>query len=158
MCTWPIKCYLIDLMSSITGLLTKMDHHSVTSHGLHKSQSPGCYSSETIVLYSGSRILRDSNSYHKTMEAENYPKLERRTYNVDQIKSNLAVSQPASIVASATSTVSVVSSAFPIETVSVPRPRLGKTKHGGVRLSNLTRIKTTSTVSYKHLRAHQTDS
>jgi hypothetical protein len=55
-----------------------------------------------------------------------------------------AVSQPASIVESATSTVSVVSSAITIETVSVPRPRLGKTKHGGVRLSNLTRIKTTS--------------
>ena len=45
---------------------------------------------------------------------------------------------------SATSTVSVVSSAIPIETVSVPRPRLGKTKHGGVRLSNLTGIKTSS--------------
>ena len=45
---------------------------------------------------------------------------------------------------SATSTVSVVSSAIPIETVSVPRPRLGKTKHGGVGLSNLTRIKTSS--------------
>ena len=43
-----------------------------------------------------------------------------------------------------TSTVSVVSSAITIETVSVPRPRLGKTKHGGVRLSNLTRIKTSS--------------
>ena len=42
-----------------------------------------------------------------------------------------AVSQPASLVESATSTVSVVSSALPIETVSVPRPRLGKTKHGG---------------------------
>ena len=55
-----------------------------------------------------------------------------------------AVSQPASLVESATSTVSVVSSAILIETVSVPRPRLGKTKHGGVRLSNLTRIKTTS--------------
>ena len=55
-----------------------------------------------------------------------------------------AVSQPASLVESATSTVSVVSSAVPIETVSVPRPRLGKTKHGGVRLSNLTRIKTSS--------------
>ena len=55
-----------------------------------------------------------------------------------------AVSQPASIVESATSTVSVVSSAIPIETVSVPRPRLGKTKHGGVRLSNLTGIKTSS--------------
>ena len=52
-----------------------------------------------------------------------------------------AVNQPASIVESATSTVSVVS---PIETVSVPRPRLAKTKHGGVRLSNLTRIKTSS--------------
>ena len=45
---------------------------------------------------------------------------------------------------SATSTVSVVSSAIPIETVSVPRLRLGKTKHGGVRLSNLTGIKTSS--------------
>ena len=45
---------------------------------------------------------------------------------------------------SATSSVSVVKSAIPIETVSVPRPRLGKTKHGGVRLSNLTRIKTSS--------------
>ena len=55
-----------------------------------------------------------------------------------------AVSQPASLVESATSTVSVVSSAIPIETVSVPGPRLGKTKHGGVRLSNLTRIKTSS--------------
>ena len=55
-----------------------------------------------------------------------------------------AVSQPDSLVVSATSTVSVVSSAIPIETVSVPRPRLGKTKHGGVRLSNLTRIKTSS--------------
>ena len=54
------------------------------------------------------------------------------------------VSHPASIVESATSTVSVVSSAIPIETVSVPRPRLGTTKHGGVRLSNLTRIKTSS--------------
>ena len=43
---------------------------------------------------------------------------------------------------SATSTVSVVSSAISIETVSVPRPRLDKTKRGGVRLSNLTRIKT----------------
>ena len=43
---------------------------------------------------------------------------------------------------SATSTVSVVSSAIPIETVSVPQPRFGKTKHGGVRLINLTRIKT----------------
>ena len=33
-----------------------------------------------------------------------------------------------------------------IETVRscLPRPRLGKTKHGGVRLSNLTRIKTSS--------------
>ena len=55
-----------------------------------------------------------------------------------------AVSQPASMVESATSTVSVVSSAITIETVSVPRPRLGKTKHGGVRISNLTRIKTKS--------------
>ena len=53
-----------------------------------------------------------------------------------------AVSQPASLVESATSTVSVVSSAITIETVSVPWPRLGKTKHGGVRLSNLTRINT----------------
>ena len=53
-----------------------------------------------------------------------------------------AVSQPASLVESATSTVSVVSSAIPIETVSVPRPRLVKTKHGGVRLINLTRKKT----------------
>ena len=52
-----------------------------------------------------------------------------------------AVSQPASIVESATSTVSVVSSAITIETVTVPRPRVGKTKHGGVRLSNLTRLK-----------------
>ena len=55
-----------------------------------------------------------------------------------------AVSQPASIVESATSTVSVVSSAITIETVSVHQPRLGKTKHGGVRLSNLTGIKTSS--------------
>ena len=55
-----------------------------------------------------------------------------------------AVSQPASIVESATRTVSVVSSAIPIETVSVPQPRLGKTKHGGVLLRNLTRIKTSS--------------
>ena len=55
-----------------------------------------------------------------------------------------AVSQPASIVESATSTVSVVSSVIPIETVSVPRSRLGKTKHGGVRLSNLAGIKTSS--------------
>ena len=55
-----------------------------------------------------------------------------------------ALSQPASLVESATSTVSVVSSAIPIETVSVPQPRLGKTKHGGVRFSNLTRIKTSS--------------
>ena len=54
------------------------------------------------------------------------------------------VSQPASLVESATSTVSVVSSAIPIETVSVPRPRLGKTKHGSVRLSNLIKIKTSS--------------
>ena len=45
---------------------------------------------------------------------------------------------------SATSTVSVVSSAIPIETVSVPRPRLSKTKHGGVRLSNLTGVTTCS--------------
>ena len=45
---------------------------------------------------------------------------------------------------SATSTVSVVSSTIPMETVSVPRPRFGKTKHGDVRLSNLTRIKTSS--------------
>ena len=42
-----------------------------------------------------------------------------------------------SLVESAISTVNVVSSAIPIETVSVPRSRLGKTKHGGVRLSNL---------------------
>ena len=55
-----------------------------------------------------------------------------------------AVSQPASLVESAASKASVVSSAILIETVSVPRPRLGKTKHGGVRLSNLTRIKTSS--------------
>ena len=55
-----------------------------------------------------------------------------------------AVSQPASLVESATSTVSVVSSAIPIETVSVPQSRLGKTKHVGVRLSNLTGIKTSS--------------
>ena len=55
-----------------------------------------------------------------------------------------AVSQPASLVESATSTVSVVSSAFPIETVSVPRSRLGKIKNGGVRFSNLTSIKTSS--------------
>ena len=55
-----------------------------------------------------------------------------------------AVSQPTSLVESVTSTVSVVSSAIPIETVSVPRPGLGKTKHGGVRLSNLSRIKTSS--------------
>ena len=45
---------------------------------------------------------------------------------------------------SATSTVSVVSSAIPIETVSVPRSRLGKTKYHSVRLSNLTGIKTSS--------------
>ena len=44
----------------------------------------------------------------------------------------------------AASTVSVVSSAIPIETVSVPRSRLGKTKHGGVRFSNLTEIKFSS--------------
>ena len=43
---------------------------------------------------------------------------------------------------SATSTVSVVSSAIPIETVSVPQSRMGKTTHGGVRSSNLTGIKT----------------
>ena len=55
-----------------------------------------------------------------------------------------AVGQSARLVESATSTVSVVSSAIPIEIVSVPRPRLGKNKHGGVRLSNLTRIKTSS--------------
>ena len=55
-----------------------------------------------------------------------------------------AVSQPGSLVESATSTVSVVNSAIPIETVSVPRPRLGKTKHGDVRLSNLTGMKTSS--------------
>ena len=55
-----------------------------------------------------------------------------------------AVSQPASLVESATSTVSVVSSAIPIETVSVPRSRLGKIKNGGVRFSNLTSIKTSS--------------
>ena len=53
-----------------------------------------------------------------------------------------AVSQPASLVESATSTVIVVSSAILIETVSVPQPGLGKTKHGSVCLSNLTRIKT----------------
>ena len=52
-----------------------------------------------------------------------------------------AASQPASLVESATS---VVSSAIPIETASVPLSRLGKTKHGGVHLSNLTRIKTSS--------------
>ena len=52
-----------------------------------------------------------------------------------------AVSQPASLVESATST---VSSAIPIETVSVPRSRLGKTEHGGVCLNNLTGIKTSS--------------
>ena len=55
-----------------------------------------------------------------------------------------AVSQPASLVESATSTVGIASSAIPIETVSVPRPGLGKIKHGGVRLCNLTRIKTSS--------------
>ena len=55
-----------------------------------------------------------------------------------------AVSQPASIVESTTSTVSVVSSAIPIETVSVPQSRSGKTKHSGVHLSNLTGIKTSS--------------
>ena len=55
-----------------------------------------------------------------------------------------AVRQPASIVESATSTVSVVSSASTIETVSVPQSRLGKMKHGGVRFSNLTGIKTSS--------------
>jgi hypothetical protein len=49
---------------------------------------------------------------------------------------------PASIVESATGTVSVVSSAIPIETGSVPPSRSGITKHGGVRLGNLTRIKT----------------
>ena len=42
------------------------------------------------------------------------------------------------LVESATSTVSVVSSAITIETMFVPRPRLSETKHGGVRLSNLT--------------------
>ena len=57
-----------------------------------------------------------------------------------------AISQPDSLVESATSTVSVISSAIPIETMSVPRPRLGKTKHGCVRLSNLTRIKTSSII------------
>ena len=55
-----------------------------------------------------------------------------------------AVCQPASLVESATCTVSVVSSAFPIEIVTVPRSRLGKTKYGGVRLDNLTGIKTSS--------------
>ena len=55
-----------------------------------------------------------------------------------------AVSQPASIVESAASTVSVVSSAIPIETVSVTRSRSGKTKHGGVRFGSLTGIKTSS--------------
>jgi hypothetical protein len=45
-------------------------------------------------------------------------------------------------VESATSTVSVVSSATPIETVSVPRSKLGKTKHGCVHRSNLTGKKT----------------
>ena len=54
------------------------------------------------------------------------------------------VSQPASLVVPATSTVTVVSSAIPVETVSVPRSRLGKTKHGGNRLSNHTGIKTFS--------------
>ena len=56
--------------------------------------------------------------------------------------SQQAVSQPASLVESATSPVSVVSSAIPIETVSMPRPRLSKTKH--VCLRNLTVIKTSS--------------
>ena len=44
----------------------------------------------------------------------------------------------------ATSTVSVVSSAIPIETMSVLRSRLGKTKHGDVQFRNLTGIKTSS--------------
>ena len=55
-----------------------------------------------------------------------------------------AVSQPASLVEFVTSTASGVSSAIPIETVSMPRSRMGKTKHGSVRLSNLTGIKTSS--------------
>ena len=50
-----------------------------------------------------------------------------------------AVSQPASLVDSATSTVSVV-----IESVSVPRSRLSKTKYGGYGFSNLTGIETSS--------------
>ena len=54
------------------------------------------------------------------------------------------VSQPASLVESDTGTVSVVSSAFPIVTVSVPRFRSAKTINGGVRLSNLIGIKTSS--------------
>ena len=45
---------------------------------------------------------------------------------------------------SSTSPVNVVSSAILIETMSVHWPRLGKTKHGGVRHSNLTGIKTSS--------------
>ena len=52
--------------------------------------------------------------------------------------------QAVRLVESATSTVSVVRSAIPIEPGAVPRFWLGKTKHGGVRLSNLTRIKTSS--------------
>ena len=40
--------------------------------------------------------------------------------------------------------VSVVSSAIPFDIVSVPRSMLGKTKHGGVRLSKLTGVKTSS--------------
>ena len=49
-----------------------------------------------------------------------------------------------SSVESATSTVSVVSSAILIDTVSVPQFRLSKTNHGGVCSSNLTGIKTSS--------------
>ena len=34
---------------------------------------------------------------------------------------------------------------IPVDCImSVPRPRLSKTKHGGIRLSNITRIKTSS--------------
>ena len=54
------------------------------------------------------------------------------------------VSQSASLVESATSTVSVVSSDIPIGPVSVLRSWVGKTKHGGVRFSNLTGLKTSS--------------
>ena len=55
-----------------------------------------------------------------------------------------AVSQPASIVESATSTVSVVSSVFPIEIVYVPQPTVGRTKLNMEVFANLTGIKTSS--------------